>query len=53
MTNTIEAEGLTKRFGQTQALRGVDLAAGPGTVLALLGPNGPARPRRYGCWPRC
>jgi oleandomycin transport system ATP-binding protein len=40
MTNTIEAEGLTKRFGQTQALRGVDLAAGPGTVLALLGPNG-------------
>ncbi len=40
MTNTIEAEGLTKRFGQTRALRGVDLAAGPGTVLALLGPNG-------------
>ncbi len=40
MTNTIEAEGLTKSFGQTQALRGVDLAAGPGTVLALLGPNG-------------
>src|ERR1700727_672999 len=40
MTNTIEAEGLTKRFSQTRALRGVDLAAGPGTVLALLGPNG-------------
>jgi oleandomycin transport system ATP-binding protein len=40
MTNTIEAEGLTKRFGRTEALRGVDLAAGPGTVLALLGPNG-------------
>ena len=40
MTNTIEAEGLTKSFGQTRALRGVDLAAGPGTVLALLGPNG-------------
>ena len=40
MTNTIEAEGLTKRFGRTQALRGVDLAAGAGTVLALLGPNG-------------
>jgi len=28
MTNTIEAEGLTKSFGQTRALRGVDLAAG-------------------------
>ena len=40
MTSTIEAEGLTKRFGQTQALRGVDLAARPGTVMALLGPNG-------------
>jgi oleandomycin transport system ATP-binding protein len=40
MTNTIEAEGLTKSFGQTRALRGVDLAAGPGTVMALLGPNG-------------
>jgi len=40
MTNTIEAEGLTKRFGRTEALRGADLAAGPGTVLALLGPNG-------------
>jgi ABC-type hemin transport system ATPase subunit len=40
MTNTIEAEGLTKSFGQTRALRGVDLAAGPGTILALLGPNG-------------
>ena len=39
MTDTIEAEGLTKRFGGTQALRGVDLLAGPGTVLALLGPN--------------
>src|SRR6202161_4277119 len=39
MTNTIEAEGLTKRFGQTRALRGVDLAVGPGTVLALLGPH--------------
>jgi oleandomycin transport system ATP-binding protein len=40
MNAVIEAEGLTKRFGATQALGGVDLAAGSGQVLALLGPNG-------------
>jgi oleandomycin transport system ATP-binding protein len=39
-TNIIEAEGLTKRFGTTQALDGVDLAAREGTVLGVLGPNG-------------
>ena len=36
----IEAEGLRKRFGDTQALAGVDLAAKEGTVLGVLGPNG-------------
>jgi len=40
MTHVIEAEGLTKHFGDTQALAGVDLAADVGQVLALLGPNG-------------
>jgi oleandomycin transport system ATP-binding protein len=40
MTTIIEAEGLTKRFGATQALAGVDLQAESGRVLALLGPNG-------------
>jgi oleandomycin transport system ATP-binding protein len=40
MSNVIEAEGLTKRFGSTQALAGVDLAAREGTVLGVLGPNG-------------
>jgi oleandomycin transport system ATP-binding protein len=41
MTNyAIEAEGLTKRFGSTQALAGIDLAVRPGTVLGVLGPNG-------------
>ena len=29
-----------KRFGQIRALRGVDLEAGAGRVLGLLGPNG-------------
>ena len=40
MTYAIEAAGLTKRFGETQALAGVDLAAREGTVLGVLGPNG-------------
>jgi oleandomycin transport system ATP-binding protein len=40
MTNTIEAEGITKRFGNTQALAGIDLAAREGSVLGVLGPNG-------------
>ncbi|MDQ4008367.1 MAG: ATP-binding cassette domain-containing protein [Actinomycetota bacterium] len=40
MTHAILAEGLVKRFGETTALNGVDLAVAPGTVLGLLGPNG-------------
>ena len=40
MTNAIVAEGLVKRFGETTALDGVDLAVRTGTVLGLLGPNG-------------
>jgi oleandomycin transport system ATP-binding protein len=36
----IEAIGLTKSFGDTKALSGVDLAARKGTVLGMLGPNG-------------
>ncbi len=34
------AEGLRKRFGTTEALRGVDLEVPRGTVCGLLGPNG-------------
>jgi ABC-2 type transport system ATP-binding protein len=36
----IEAEGLTKRYGTTQALAGIDLEVAGGTVLGVLGPNG-------------
>src|SRR5512132_842060 len=36
----IEAEGLTKRYGKTTAIVGVDLAVRPGTIVGLLGPNG-------------
>ena len=42
MTNTlmIEAESLTKRFGPTVALDGLDLEAPAGAILGVLGPNG-------------
>jgi ABC-2 type transport system ATP-binding protein len=40
MDPIVEATGLTKRFGRTQALDGLDLVARPGRVAALLGPNG-------------
>ncbi len=36
----LEAEGLTKRFGTTQALAGVDLVVPAGSILGVLGPNG-------------
>jgi ABC-2 type transport system ATP-binding protein len=35
----VEISELTRRFGRTQAVAGVDLRAGPG-VFGLLGPNG-------------
>ena len=36
----IEAEGLTKSYGEVRALRGIDLSVPTGSVLGVLGPNG-------------
>jgi len=36
----IQAAGLTKRYGDTQALAGIDLDVSAGTILGVLGPNG-------------
>ena len=36
----IEAEGLRKRFGATEAVRGLNLTVAAGSIYGLLGPNG-------------
>ena len=36
----IEVEGLTKRFGKVEALRGVSFTAADGQITGFLGPNG-------------
>jgi len=40
MDAMIEAHGLRKRFGDTIALDGLDLAVPAGAILGVLGPNG-------------
>ncbi len=36
----IQARGVRKRFGEVEALRGLDLTVRPGETVGLLGPNG-------------
>ena len=40
MEPIVEAQSLTKHFGDVEALAGLDLVAASGKVLAVLGPNG-------------
>ena len=40
MTYTIELDQITKSYGDTQILNGLDLLVPAGSVFALLGPNG-------------
>src|ERR1700690_311153 len=40
MPNAISTSGLTKNFGSTRALDGLDLSVSAGEVHGFLGPNG-------------
>ena len=40
MTAAIEVRGLVKRYGDVEAVRGLDFAVARGEVFGLLGPNG-------------
>ncbi len=40
MTAAIRVDGLRKRYGQVEVLRGVTFSVRPGEVVGLLGPNG-------------
>jgi ABC-2 type transport system ATP-binding protein len=42
--SAIRAIGLRKSFGDKVVLDGIDLDVAEGTIFALLGPTGPARP---------
>ena len=45
MQYAIEADGLKKTYPkEVTALDGLTFAVEPGTIFALLGPNGPASP---------
>ena len=50
----IEAEGLTKRYGETQALAGVSFSVRAGSILGVLGPNGAGKTTAvrisHHCW---
>lgn len=37
---TVELEGVTKSFGSTEVLRGIDLSIGDGEFIVLVGPSG-------------
>ncbi|MET0559572.1 MAG: ABC transporter ATP-binding protein [Solirubrobacterales bacterium] len=40
MEAALEVQGVVKRFGEREALRGVSFAAAPGERVAVIGPNG-------------
>src|SRR4051794_40979058 len=40
MSAALTATGLRKRYGSTEALKGVDVEVAPGELVGLLGPNG-------------
>src|SRR3954452_686805 len=48
MATTIRTDQLTKRYGRTVALDGLDLEVQPGEVFGYLGPNGAGKSTTIG-----
>ncbi|MET0402441.1 MAG: ATP-binding cassette domain-containing protein, partial [Cystobacter sp.] len=49
MSPAIEVARLTKRFGDTPVLRGIDLSVVPGEVVAVIGPSGSGKSTLLRC----
>ena len=45
----IRTQGLRKRYGELEAVRGIDLCVPAGEIFGLLGRNGAGKARRSRC----
>ena len=45
----IDIQGLRKRFGENEVLKGIDLAVQPGEVIAIIGKSGSGKSTLLRC----